>query len=110
MKCQAPLEKRHAGPVRGTGSRKRLGKSERAKGTSHSKDLKRDGKVLRVHKGDCVWPVEGCNVEVFVTDVLLGDDNSLCVTCDAQRSCNQLEKHSRCKNSTSTLPLEKSTM
>ena len=60
MKCQARLEKapnmsgiRHAGLV---------GKSERAKGTSHSKDQKREGKVLEVHKRDCVWPLEGSNV------------------------------------------------
>ena len=29
---------------------------------------------------------------VFVTDVLLGDDNTVCVTCDLQRYFNQLEK------------------
>ena len=63
-----------------------------------------------MHKGDCVWPVEGSNVAVFVTDVLLGDDNTVCVTCDPQRYCNQLEKHCRCKSSTSTLRLEKSTV
>ena len=66
--------------------------------------------MLRVHKGDSVWSLEGSNVAVFVTDVLLGDDNTVCVTCDPQRYFNQLEKHSWCENSTSTLPLEKSTM
>ena len=56
---------------------------KRAKGTSKSKEQKRDGKVLEVHQGDCVWPLEGSNVAVFVTDVLLGDDNTVCVlvTC-----------------------------
>ena len=39
-----------------------FGKSERAKGTSQSKDQKREGKVLEVHKRDCVWPLEGSNV------------------------------------------------
>ena len=47
---------------------------------------------------------------MFVTDVLLGDENTVCVTCDPQRNCNQLEKHSRCESSTSTLPLEKSSV
>ena len=67
-------------------------------------------RCFEVHRGDCVWPLEGSNVAVFVTDVLLGDDNTVCVICDLQRYFNQLEKHSWCENSTSTLPLEKSTM
>ena len=53
----------------------------------------------------CAWPLEGSNVAVFVTDVLLGDDNTVCVTCGPQLYCNQFEKHSRCENSTCTLPL-----
>ena len=77
---------------------------KRLQGTIKSKEQKKDGKVLRVHKGDCVWPLEGSS------EVLLGDDNTLCVTCDPQRYCNQLEKHCRCESSTSTLPLEKSTV
>ena len=55
----------------------------------------------------CVVPLGSI---VFVTDVLLGDDNTVCVTCDLQRYFSQLQKHSWCEKSTSTLPLEKSTM
>ena len=88
-----------------------MDKSEKAEGTSKSKEQKKDGKVLRVHKGDCVWPLEGSNVAVFVTDVFLCDDNTVCVTCDPQRfKKHQLEKHSWCENSVSTLPLEKTTI
>ena len=47
---------------------------------------------------------------MFVTYVLLGDDNTVCVTCDPQRHCKQFEKHSRCESRTSTLPLERSTV
>ena len=63
-----------------------------------------------MHKADSVWPLEGSNVAAFLTDVLLGDDNTVCVTCDLQRYFNQLEKQSWCENSTSTLLLEKNTM
>ena len=43
-------------------------KSESSEGTSQSKEQKREGEVLRVHQGDCVRPLEGSNVAVFVTD------------------------------------------
>ena len=86
-------------------------KSEKATGTSTSKEQKKKtARCSGCTRGDCVWPVEGSNVAVFVTDVLFGDDNTVCVTCDPQRYCNQLEKHCRCESSTSTLPLEKSTV
>ena len=61
-----------------------LGKSERAKGTSHSKDQKREGKVLEVHKRDCVWPLEGSNVGTRsggADDVASASSSSSVVCC-----------------------------